>query len=106
MARCQRGKLDPPAEEERIGADKQRLNPVADQSSEGGLDCAAVVRLSHADLDSHAGSRHRHVFRYRRGRRIIGIDQQSNPPGGVPRWAKAGGLPPVSRCGTRAWLFF
>ena len=54
MAHRQRSQLDPPTEEERIGADQQRLDPGTDQSSERGLDRAVVVRLNHADLDPMA----------------------------------------------------
>jgi hypothetical protein len=40
------------------------------------------MESNHADLDPQGGGRSRHVFRHRRGRRIIGVDQQSDPPGG------------------------
>ena len=56
MAHRQRSQLDPPTEEERIGADQQRLDPGTDQSSERGLDRTVVVRLNHADLDPIAAT--------------------------------------------------
>src|SRR5262249_49176057 len=48
MARRQRGKLDPPAVEKRVGSDDQRVHLVADQRRERRLDLAAVARLNDA----------------------------------------------------------
>src|SRR5262245_25752422 len=45
MARRQRGKMDPPAVEKRVGSDDQRVHLVADQRRERHLDLAAVARL-------------------------------------------------------------
>src|SRR5262249_58807593 len=57
MARCQRGQLEPPAEEERVGGDQERVDSVADKRCEGGLDLAAVARPNNVDLLSEHGSR-------------------------------------------------
>ena len=82
MARRQRSQLDAPAEEERVGADQERLGSAADQNCESGLDRAVVARFDHADLDPQSRGRGRHVFRHRHGWRISGVDQQSDPLSG------------------------
>ena len=80
MPRRQRSKLKPSAEEERVGADHERIGTVADERREGAPDLAAVARLHHVDLDADDGSRCRHLSRHDRlGVAVVGIDQQSDP---------------------------
>ena len=46
MPRRQRSKLEPPAEEERVGSDNERIGTVADERREGSLDVAADGTLT------------------------------------------------------------
>src|SRR2546430_6967703 len=79
MPRRQRSKLEPPAEEERVGSDHECIGTVADERREGGFDLAAVARPSHADLNADGGSRCRHLSGHDLGIAVVGIDQKSDP---------------------------
>src|SRR6266566_1711439 len=79
MPRRKRSKLEPPAEEERVGSDHERIGTVADERREGGFDLAAITRSSHADLNADGGSRCRHLSGHDLGIAVVGIDQQSDP---------------------------
>ena len=82
MARRQRGKLDPPAVEKRVGSDDQRVHLVADQRCERRLDLAAVARLNDADLDANLRCCRLQVSGDGLGILVFGVDQQSEAAGG------------------------
>src|SRR5215475_11760852 len=82
MARRQRGKLDPPAVEKRVGSDDQRVHLVADQRRKRRLDLAAVARLNDADLDADLRCCRLQVSGDGLGILVLGVDQQSEAAGG------------------------
>src|SRR5262249_31084110 len=75
MPRCQRGKLNAPAIEERIGADHERTGSLAHQRRKGSLDLAAIARLDDVDLNPACGSGGCHICAYGLGVRVIWIDE-------------------------------
>jgi hypothetical protein len=56
MARRERRKLDPSADEERIGRDEQGVGPVAHEGGEGRLDFAAGAGVEDLNLQSDSAS--------------------------------------------------
>src|SRR5215467_203347 len=82
MARRQRGKLDPPAVEKRVGSDDQRVYLVADQRRERRLDLTAVARLNDADLDADLRCCRLQVSSDGVGILVLGVDQQPEAAGG------------------------
>ena len=75
MPRRQGGELEPTAEEEGVGAGHERVDSLANERRECGIDLQAVARLNNFDLDPEGGSRGRHVFADIRSIRIARVDQ-------------------------------
>jgi hypothetical protein len=61
VARCQRGKLPSPADEECVGRDEQRIGMLGAKSSKGGVDLADRTRIQDLDLEAEGGGRLLHV---------------------------------------------
>ena len=82
MARRKRRKLDAPADEERLGRDKQGIGPVAHEGGECCLDLAARAGVEELNLQSHSASSFRQVSQGGLGaRHVARIDQHCNANG-------------------------
>ena len=71
MARCERGKLDPPAEKKRVGVDGQGVRPLARDAVERQLNLVAGAGIEDLNLQPASTRSHPHVPR--RGFGLLGI---------------------------------
>jgi hypothetical protein len=78
VLRRQHGQLQPPDAEEGIGADEQRVGPLAHERREGRIDLADRAGVMDLGLQSHGAGRRFRVSRRGLGIGIGRIDQHGN----------------------------
>jgi hypothetical protein len=75
MSRRQYGKLEAPADKERIRADQQRIGSIANKRPEHRLDLATIARLNDIDLKPDGRRCRRHIPHCALHGRIVRIDK-------------------------------
>src|SRR5262245_58890079 len=82
VARRKRRKLNAPADEERVGCDKQGIGPVAHEGGECCLDLAAGASVEELNLESHSASSFGQLSQSGLGaRHVARIDQHGHANG-------------------------
>ena len=79
MTRGQRGDLDAPVEEHRIGADNQGVNTIIHQGSKRHFNLATVARFDHLEVDPDCRGGHNDLFLTGLNVGVMRVHHQTNP---------------------------
>ena len=81
MARREVDQLDAPADEEGVGADEERVGPLARKRCEGRIDLAAGAGVEDLDLQSHGARSRCHISQRGLGMAHCRVDEHGNASG-------------------------